>query len=174
MKIYIVRHGQAPSNVNQVWNITDDLTEKGINQAEELADKIQNMKFDVMYYSDIPRAEHTAKILNSKLNLKMIFDERIRERNPGSLVGQPLKIIDREDYWNYNSVNQYGTSENIKEFFGRVNSFIEDLKEKDYNSVIIVTHKGVSKAFSAYFEGIQDGLFWDRGIKNCEIKEYEL
>lgn len=31
MKIYIVRHGQAPSNVNQVWNITDDLTPKGIN-----------------------------------------------------------------------------------------------------------------------------------------------
>ena len=174
MKVYIVRHGQAPSNVKQVWNITDDLTEKGINQAEELAKKIQNMKFDVMYYSDIARAEHTAKILNCKLNLKMIFDERIRERNPGSLAGQPLKIIDREDYWNYNSVNQYGTSENIKEFFGRVNSFLEELKEKDYDSVLIVSHKGVSKAFSAYFEGIQDGLFLDRGIKNCEIKEYVL
>jgi broad specificity phosphatase PhoE len=37
-----------------------------------------------------------------------------------------------------------------------------------------VAHSGVSKAFSGYFEGIQDGKFLNRGLKNCEIKEYEL
>jgi len=48
------------------------------------------------------------------------------------------------------------------------------LKTKEYNRVLIVAHSGVSKAFSAYFEGIGDGMFLDRGLKNCEIKEYEL
>ena len=32
----------------------------------------------------------------------------------------------------------------------------------------------VSKAFNGYFEGIKDGMFLDRGLRNCEIKEYEI
>ncbi len=54
------------------------------------------------------------------------------------------------------------------------NSYDDDLKLKKYESVLIVAHSGVSKAFSAYFEGIEDGMFLKRGLKNCEIKEYEL
>lgn len=34
-------------------------------------------------------------------------------------------------------------------------------------------HSGVSKTFSGYFEGIGDGKFLNRGLKNCEIKKYE-
>lgn len=79
-----------------------------------------------------------------------------------------------DEYWNYNTTIQYGTSENIKLFFERVNDFLDELKTKDYESVLIVAHSGVSKAFSAYFEGIGDGMFLNRGLKNCEIKEYIL
>ena len=38
---------------------------------------------------------------------------------------------------------------------------------------MIVAHSGVSKAFNGYFEGIKDGKFLNRGLKNCEIKKYE-
>lgn len=47
-------------------------------------------------------------------------------------------------------------------------------QNEDYENVLIVAHSGVSKAFSGYFEGIQDGKFLNRELKNCEIKEYEL
>ena len=53
-------------------------------------------------------------------------------------------------------------------------NFWKSLKNKDYDIVLIVAHSGVSKAFSGYFEGIQDGKFLNRGLKNCEIKEYDL
>ena len=62
----------------------------------------------------------------------------------------------------------------MHDFFNRVFDFLDDLKTKDYNTVLIVAHSGVSKAFSAYFEGIQDGKFLNRGLKNCELKRYEL
>ena len=65
-------------------------------------------------------------------------------------------------------------AENIVLFFERIYEFLNELKKKDYNSVLIVAHSGVSKAFSGYFEGIQDGKFLKRGLKNCEIKEYNL
>ena len=98
----------------------------------------------------------------------------MEERNPGDLSGQPLEVTNREEYWNYYTEIQYGTSENIQEFFKRVYNFLDELKIKDYESVLIVAHSGVSKAFSGYFEEIQDGKFLNRGLKNCEIKEYEL
>ena len=79
-----------------------------------------------------------------------------------------------EEYWDYNSKIQYGINENIQDFFKRVYDFLDELKTKDYKSVLIVAHSGVSKAFSGYFEGINDGKFLNRGLKNCEIKEYIL
>ena len=95
----------------------------------------------------------------------------MKERNPGDLSGQSLGVTNREEYWNYYTEIQYGTSENIQEFFKRVYNFLSELKTKDYESVLIVAHSGVSKAFSGYFEEIQDGKFLNRGLKNCEIKE---
>lgn len=174
MRIYIVRHGQAFSNVTRTFNITDDINEEGIKQANILADKIKDMKFDIMYYSPIKRAYHTALILNNKLNLKMIKDDRLKERDPKSLIGDSYDSIDRSEYWNYNTKISYGTSENIKIFFARIYDFLDELKTKDYNNVLIVTHHGVSKAFESYFNGIGDGYFLNKGLLNCEIKMYEF
>lgn len=56
----------------------------------------------------------------------------------------------------------------------KIFDFWKSLKNKDYDIVLIVAHSGVSKAFSGYFEGMQNGKFLNRGLKNCEIKEYVL
>lgn len=174
MKIYIVRHGQVPHNALGQYNIIDeDLTELGIEQANELKEKIKNINFDIIICSPLNRAKHTAEIININNN-EIIYDDRIKERNCGNLSGKPLEVTNRDEYWNYNTIIQYGTSENIKVFFERIYNFLDELKMKDYKSVLIVAHSGVSKAFNAYFEGMKDGMFLNRGLKNCEIKEYEL
>lgn len=174
MKIYIVRHGQVPHNALNQYNTNDeDLTELGIKQAEELRDKIKNIKFDIVISSPLLRATHTEYILTN-YDDSIITDERLRERSCGTLSGQPLEVTNREEYWNYYSDVQYGINENIQDFFKRIYNFLDELKTKNYKSVLIVAHSGVSKAFSAYFEGIQDGKFLNRGLKNCEIKEYEI
>lgn len=174
MKIYIVRHGQVPHNALNQYNTDDeDLTELGIKQAEELRDKIKNIKFDIVISSPLLRATHTEYILTN-YDDSIITDERLRERSCGTLSGQPLEVTNREEYWNYYSDVQYGINENIQDFFKRIYNFLDELKTKIYKSVLIVAHSGVSKAFSAYFEGIQDGKFLNRGLKNCEIKEYEI
>lgn len=174
MKVYIVRHGEVPHNALGQYNTADeDLTESGILQAEKLRDKIKNISFDIIICSPLNRAKHTAEIINIH-NDKIIYDDRIRERNCGDLSGKPLEVTNREEYWNYNTKIKYGTSEDIKLFFKRVYEFLDELKTKNYGSVLIVAHSGVSKAFSGYFEGIRDGKFLNRGLKNCEIKEYQL
>ena len=175
MKVYIVRHGEVPQNVLKQYNTLDeDLTEVGIQQAEELKKKIEHLHFDIVISSPLLRATHTEYILTNYDN-NIITDERLRERSCGNLSNQLKDSINREDYWDYYSNNQYGISENIQDFFARVFDFLDELKTKNYNTVLIVAHSGVSKAFSGYFEGIQDGKFLKRGLKkNCDIKEYEL
>ena len=172
MKIYIARHGEVPHNVLKQYSLKDeDLTEYGIKQAEDLKENIKDIKFDIIYVS--PYLRHTADIINVN-NTKIIIDDRIKERSCGSLSGQPLEVTNREEYWNYYSAINYSDSENIKDFFDRVYDFLDELKTYDYKNVLIVAHSGVSKAFSGYFEGIKDGMFLNRGLKNCEIKEYKL
>ena len=174
MKVYIVRHGEVPHNaLKQYNNENEDLTKKGIKQAEELREKIKTINYDIVICSPLVRAKHTAKIINVK-EKEMIIDNRLEERNPGSLSGQSLDVTNREEYWNYNTTIKYGTSEDIKLFFDRVYNFLDELKTKNYESVLIVAHSGVSKAFYGYFEGIENGLFLNKGLKNCEIKEYQL
>lgn len=174
MNVYIVRHGQVLHNALKVYsNEDEDLTEKGIDQAKQLKNEIQNLEYDVIICSPLLRARHTAEIINVK-NRDILFDNRLKERNPGNLNGKPISYTNREEYWNFNSTIQYGTSENMKTFFERVFAFLDDLKTKDYDSVLVVAHSGVSKAFSAYFQVIRDGKFLEHGLKNCEIKMYEL
>ncbi len=174
MKVYIVRHGECNSNVLGIYNYkSEDLNESGIKQAEFLKEQLSDHKFDVIFSSILPRAIHTAKIINNG-KLDIIIDERLRERESGMLEGKPTSTTDREDYWNYYSKTNYGNEERIPDLFNRVKDFLDELKTKDYDSVLIVAHSGVSKAFSGYFEGIQDGKFLHRGLKNCEIKEYQL
>lgn len=174
MKVYIVRHGEVPHNaLKQYNNYDEDLTDIGIQQAFELKNKIKDIKFDIVISSPLLRAKHTENILTG-YDDSLITDERLRERDCGDLSGKSLEVTNRDEYWNYYSTIQYGTSENIKLFFDRIFDFLDDLKNQNYESVLIVAHSGVSKAFSGYFEGIQDGKFLNRGLKNCEIKEYEL
>ena len=174
MKVYIVRHGEVPHNaLKQYNNQNEDLTKKGIKQAEELREKIKTINYDIVICSPLVRAKHTAKIINVK-EKEIIIDNRLEERNTGNLSGQPLEVTNREEYWNYNTTIKYGTSEDIKLFFDRVYNFLDELKTKNYESVLIVAHSGISKAFYGYFEGIENGFFLNKGLKNCEIKEYQL
>lgn len=174
MRIYLVRHGEVPHNsLGQYNTVDEDLTEKGVVQAQELKNLIEKIDYDVVLTSPLIRAKHTAEIVNAK-NKEIIIEEELRERSCGDLAGKPLSVTNRDEYWNYNTKIQYGTSEDIRDFFSRIFAFLDKLKQAKYQSVLIVAHSGVSKAFNAYFEGINDGFFLNRGLKNCEIKEYKF
>lgn len=145
MKIYLVRHGECNSNVLGIYNYRrEDLNSEGINQAHILKEKIQNIEFDAIFSSVLLRAKHTAEILNIQ-KLDIIIDERLRERESGLLEGKPLSTTNRDEYWNYYTEINYGNEERIPDLFARVADFLDELKTKDYETVLIVAHSGVSK-----------------------------
>ena len=175
MKIYLVRHGQCDSNVIGRYNyINEDINETGIKQSEELRDRIKSIDYDIVISSPLIRALHTAKIINAN-NKEIITDERLTERKHGTLEGKSVSEVDRDEEWNYFSQKSFGTAEKAIDVCNRVKDFLDELKTKDYKSVLIVAHSGVSKAFYVYFNGVpNDGKLLNLGLKNTEVKEYEL
>ena len=175
MKVYLVRHGQCESNVIGRYNyVNEDINEKGNKQAEDLREKIKDIGYDIVISSPLVRAFHTAEIINAN-NKEIIIDERLVERKHGSLEGKSVDVTDREEYWNYYTNVKYDTEERIPALCNRVKEFLDELKTKNYKRVLIVAHSVVSKAFYIYFNGLpEDGKMLNLGLKNTEVKEYEL
>ena len=93
MKIYIVRHGQTNHNVKKIYsNEDEDLNSKGINQANKLKEQIKKIDYDIIISSPLIRAKHTANIINVK-NTDILIDERLTERNPGSLMELVYQLL---------------------------------------------------------------------------------
>ena len=77
MKVYIIRHGEVPHNaLKQYNNENEDLTKKGIKQAEELREKIKTIDYDIIICSPLIRAKHTAKNINVK-EKEILIDNRL-------------------------------------------------------------------------------------------------
>lgn len=90
-KIYLFRHGQTHYNKNGIftgWKHSG-LTSKGINDAKKVAQKLKNKKFQIAFYTRLPRSMKTLKyVLKYHLECKkLIKDDRMIERGYGILEG---------------------------------------------------------------------------------------
>ena len=119
---------------------------EGREQVKKLREELKEMKFDAVFSSPLKRARETAEILVDDLQ-KIIFDQRLEERDVGKYQGELLSSMDREEYWHYPSTVHYETVETIESFFQRVYQFLDELKKKPYDRILVVAHSGVSKAF---------------------------
>ena len=90
MVCYLVRHGQDDETIRGGWS-DHPLTDTGIRQAEELAQKLtsitKNAKIHCIYSSDLRRAMQTSQILAEKLCLPVVPLAQFREVNNGDLAG---------------------------------------------------------------------------------------
>ena len=147
--IYIVRHGQTE------WNLlgktqghgNSDLTPKGIEQAELLADSMTKYLIDYIYSSDLGRAYQTAEIIGNKLNIEVEKTEALREMNFGTWEGRIIKDIIEEDpalykMWrNEPHLAKIPQGETLSQIKERTDAFIKEINEKyDGKHIVLVTH----------------------------------
>ena len=92
--LVLVRHGQSEWNEKNLFTGWKDpnLTKKGIGEAIEAGKllKAKNMKFDLMYTSNLTRAQETGRLILEEMNLTNITiqkDQSLNERNYGDLAG---------------------------------------------------------------------------------------
>lgn len=147
--IYIVRHGQTE------WNLlgktqghgNSDLTPKGMEQAELLADSMTKYPIDYIYSSDLGRAYQTAEIIGNKLSIEVEKTEALREMNFGTWEGRIIKDIIEEDpelykMWrNEPHLAKIPQGETLSQIKERTDAFIKEINEKyDGKHIVLVTH----------------------------------
>lgn len=174
MKIYFERHGQTVSNKNGTitGHIDSPLNKEGIEEAKKASLEIP-LDFSEIYSSDLIRCKQTADIINEKLNIPIIYDVRLRERDFGSLegktwgeIGESLRIIDKNQEYDY---RPYG-GESVDEVKKRIFSFIEDLKNtKREKKILVVTSAGIIRLL----HHILSGEVHEK-IHNSSIHEFEF
>ena len=178
MKIYFVRHGKTEWNkLKKMQGVADiPLNEEGIEQAYKTKELISSIKFDCAICSPLTRTKQTLDIILEGRDIPAIYDERIIERNYGEFEGTTKNVdFDYNEFWNYTKNVKYEKAENIRDFFKRVYDFLDDLKTKKYEKILIVSHGGVSRPLDCYFNGMMSDEKLATFIPdNAKVMEYEL
>ena len=108
--LVLVRHGQSEWNKKNLftgWK-DPDLTELGIEEAIQAGKQLKqsDIKFDVMFTSDLFRAQETGRLILEQMNqtdIATIKDQSLNERNYGELAG--LNKDDARKKWGEEQVH---------------------------------------------------------------------
>ncbi len=148
--IYLVRHGETEWNVEKIIQGQKDipLNTKGKKQAEELAGKLKEIRFDAIYSSDLKRATETAQIIAGKKHLKIIESKALRERYFGKYQGVSFKE-NKEIFKMIDRLNKQETEvEEQQEVIKRFISYIREVSVQNLGkTILIVTHAGPIRLF---------------------------
>jgi probable phosphoglycerate mutase len=159
--LYIVRHGETEWNAKGILMGQKDspLTQKGIEQATELAERLRDVRFDAIFASDLPRAQATADIVRHGRNLPIQTSMLLRERAFGRFEGTPadsyydqLKdVLTKEHHLSIDDRFQFKIEDDMesdKEIFDRFVVPVRNIaKEHIGKTVLVVTHGGCIRAF---------------------------
>ena len=92
-RLILVRHGQSVWNAsNRFTGWTDvDLSDQGVEEAEEAGHELSAIRIDVVHTSDLVRAQRTADIImrhnEASDDVPTKYDWRLNERHYGALQG---------------------------------------------------------------------------------------
>lgn len=96
--ICLVRHGETDWNVQGIIQGQTDipLNKLGEKQAEKCGKYLKKETFDVIISSPLKRAKKTTQLINSSLNLPIIYNNNLKERYFGIAEGKTKQIISKE------------------------------------------------------------------------------
>ena len=157
MELIFVRHGETDSNKQRVIQgarLDPSLNTEGISQANELAETLKDVKFDIIISSPLKRALETAEIIKKHFNVPLEIAQHFLERDFGSLTGKNWEEIGeitglgKEKVMEIDMAQQYDyrpyggqSAEEVRK--GLIDG-IEHLKTKyPDKKLLVVTHGGV-------------------------------
>jgi valyl-tRNA synthetase len=140
------RHTQSEANKLKIPAGHKDykLTELGKSQAGDIAKRINQNDYDVIFSSDLSRAKDTASILFPGTDI--ICDDRLREIDFGDVTSQGGGVVDKF------RLSGYPNGETYQEVYSRVVNFLQSIgPEYKGKRIAIVAHNGIWKVLEIMF-----------------------
>lgn len=176
MKLYAARHGETQWNKeNIVCGRTDlPLTEKGLEQAQLLAQRTESLDIDVIISSPMLRARQTAAPAAELHGLTVLVDDRLIEQDYGIYEG--VSRFDEGFLANKRHFAfRYPGGESMMDVAHRVYGLLEEIRIKyPGKNVLLVCHGGVCRVIRTYFEDMTNEDYFCYSEENAAVREYEL
>ena len=168
--LVLVRHGQSEWNKKNLFTGWKDpeLTDLGVEEAIQAGNvlKEKEINFDVMFTSDLLRAQETGRLILEQMNqseISIIKDQRLNERNYGDLAG--LNKDDAREKWGAEQVHIWRRAfdvpppggESLKDTAERVLPYFEleiIPKIKEGLNVLVAAHGNSLRALVMELENI--------------------
>jgi len=160
-KYYILRHGEAKSNVKNIvssWpeKFKNPLTKNGKEKVKETAKSLIGKNIDLIFSSPLLRTKQTSEIVGKKLKVKVKIDKRLREIgfgtfNSGSIEKFTKYFENRLKRIKYNTPK----GESYSDVSKRIIVFLKE-KEKKYKNknILIVSHQAPLFLLEGYVDGL--------------------
>jgi probable phosphoglycerate mutase len=158
MTILLVRHGETAGNAARILQRADaPLNERGVRQAEQLAQRLRDDGFAHIVCSDLPRALMTAAPLAACSGIEIEESSLLQERNFGDLRGTPYADL-TEDPFRPDFAPPNG--EDWPTFHARVAAafdFVVSRRHSVNGNLVVITHglvcRAVVRRHARLFEG---------------------
>ncbi len=177
--LHFVRHGETTWNAERrIQGQTHDvpLSERGREQAREVAQTLASVPAGAIYSSDLRRAIETATPIAEALRLPVIEVPELRERHFGELQGQRYEDVRQrmETAWRDPDLRVPG-GESWRDAYDRVSRFLDTIRAAPpAPELVLVTHGGTLNLALTYLAGAGlESLTWER-IENCAVKTIVL
>jgi len=174
MKLYFVRHGESTSDVKQRYegDYDDHLTEKGKEEAREIAQKLLDKGIEIIFSSARIRAVETSEILCSVLRRELLVMEEFNEQNIYNAYQELAIEQPEEEYRKLGELisqrdQKYPNVESYKQLKERVLQGLSHIINRPNQTVAVVTHGGPIRCIVR--EVLQLGEL--KGMKNGTIIE---
>ena len=156
LKLILIRHAESEMNklgIHQGQLHNSNLSKRGIEQVKEISCWLKSQNITEIFASDMNRTLETAKIISKELGgIEIKEDKRLREFTMGDFDKSPetrdraFKKFYEEEFAKGKSKYEIRppNGENIWDFIKRINSFLEEIKNKK-ETILVVAHGGVNE-----------------------------
>lgn len=157
MKIYLIRHGETTSDVENRYggSYDDHLTTLGHEQLEETAKQLKYKDIQIIFSSKLIRAKESTEIINVEINVPVQIFDGIEERGSGILAGltrtEAVEKYPEVVTAQKNPEYTVPEGESLIHFQERTLTAFKEVFAKDYKTVAIVSHGGPIKQLLKYF-----------------------
>jgi broad specificity phosphatase PhoE len=178
MELWLIRHGEIDSIYNaydpEKKTANPPLSEKGVRQAEALAEHCRAVRFERIVSSDLKRALRTAQILAAGRDIPVEINPAFREIDMGALY----RGARWSDYpklrraWLRHEVDlPYPEGENGADVWARCSGPLAALTEGPGERVALVCHGGTIRSIVCGMLGIpqQKRHYLGEPLMNCSV-----